>query len=138
MRKLGGFTLIELLVVIAIIGILSTVAIINLESAKRKAKLVTAQNAMVSIMPGILICAEDAKPLKSNGGYCVPPNQTWVPGTPICDNSKTMWPTLPDGFTVGSCWSTDIENLIFSYSAFYSGTPISITCDRTGCKINNY
>ncbi|MBU0707789.1 prepilin-type N-terminal cleavage/methylation domain-containing protein [Patescibacteria group bacterium] len=35
-KHVGGFTLIELLVVIAIIGLLSTMAIVSLESARAK------------------------------------------------------------------------------------------------------
>ncbi|MFA5021899.1 MAG: type II secretion system protein [Patescibacteria group bacterium] len=38
MRKKQGFTLIELLVVIAIIGLLSTLAVVSLNSARQKAR----------------------------------------------------------------------------------------------------
>ena len=38
MRKQKGFTLIELLVVIAIIGLLSTLAVVSLNSARQKAR----------------------------------------------------------------------------------------------------
>jgi len=38
MRKYNGFTLIELLVVIAIIGILASIAVANLNSARNEAK----------------------------------------------------------------------------------------------------
>lgn len=138
MKKLGGFTLIELLVVIAIIGILSTVAIINLESAKRKAKLVTAQNAMVSIMPGILVCSEDGQDLKSNGGYCFGSYTMWLENTPICDGSKTMWPDLPDGIDPLACLSIDIEDLNFLYVANYVDASTYIICDKTGCRTASY
>ena len=50
-----GFTLVELLVVIAIIGILSSVAVINLNSARDKAKEAAVLGWLDSIQAEILL-----------------------------------------------------------------------------------
>lgn len=138
MKNKKGFTLVELLVVIAIIGILSTVAVINLNLAREKARIAAAQDSMSSILPAIVLCADEGENLKSNGGYCVPPNQAWLPNTPICDGSDVNWPVLPDGFTPGNCWSTDIDNLVFSFTAFEVGGPGTIQCTKDGCVANGF
>ena len=51
-----GFTLVELLVVIAIIGILSSVAVVNLNSARDKAKEAAALATGSSILPLVAMC----------------------------------------------------------------------------------
>ena len=51
-----GFTLAELLVTIAIIGILATVAVVNLNSARDKAKLAAVTAQMNSVIPLIQLC----------------------------------------------------------------------------------
>ena len=83
-----GFTLVELLVVIAIIGILSSVAVVNLNSARDKARFAAAQATVSQLATPIIMCLD--------GGH-----QITVPavngGDLICetdDDVNTKWPPL--------------------------------------------
>jgi prepilin-type N-terminal cleavage/methylation domain-containing protein len=59
MKKQRGFTLIELLVVIAIIGMLSSVVLVSLNSARAKARDATRQEDIKTIEQALLIYYND-------------------------------------------------------------------------------
>lgn len=88
-----GFTLIELLIVIAIIGIISTVAIINLNRSKEKAEEANLLQTMAIIQRAATICMYDNRDLLCNGAYCTG-QQSSVPisGQILCAGSKNNWP----------------------------------------------
>lgn len=80
-RKIKGFTLIELLVVIAIIGILSSVVLASLNTARNKARAVATKVTVRSLQPSITLCNDATLALATN------------PGDPICSGGANI-PTI--------------------------------------------
>ena len=127
-RNNRGFTLIELLVVIAIIGILSSVVLASLNSARVKARIASAQQTLRSIQAGALICINDGLAV---GSLVVPSSTNNGGGAAICTGSTTNWLALPTGwvYTLGTI--SDITAGTFSYSA--TGDSKIVTCTQASC-----
>ncbi|MBI3305786.1 type II secretion system protein [Candidatus Nomurabacteria bacterium] len=78
-QALGGFTLIELLVVVAIIGILSSVVLTSLSSARQKANVAATASDLRQIVTALSLYQND-----NNGSYpCF--DHTWD------DTKETQW-----------------------------------------------
>jgi len=104
-----GFTLVELLVVIAIIGILSTVAIVNLNSSRERAKEAVALQSIASYTTAAILCDNEGSKMTFpiNWG----PPMTYLGGQ-FCEVDINIdWPTpaeLPEGYNL--MYSTDIND----------------------------
>ena len=147
MKNKQGFTLVELLVVIAIIGILSTVAIVNLNSARDKARAASVQSAMSQLTSAAILCHDDLQNLTENGALVAPVVCTGAAGdqpvenTTVCEQDYTdaTWPDLPVGWIYEDNCASDYTASTWSFTAC-EGTLVTctaggrtVTCSNTGC-----
>ena len=120
-----GFTLIELLVVIAIIGILSSVVIASLSSARLRANDTAAYASANEILKMIAACAID-------GGKITVPDSTTAPTNSLCTlgASYGTWPKPMSGWALNQGITTTGEsNLLginrvsgnFTHTTMYCG-----------------
>lgn len=148
-RESNGFTLIELLVVIAIIGILSSVVLASLTSARKKGRVAAAQSTMKGIQTGGAMCTNElpvqaiaAPTMTRNGGLGA-----------LCAGNPTAYSQLPVGWiycdatsVAGAGTATACNNsalnapfiqtsgVSFRVSAYSSVDLITlITCTEMGC-----
>ena len=141
MKNKKGFTLVELLVVIAIIGILSSVAVVNLNSARSKAKQAAALASISGLGPAIILCLDSTGTTNIDSSNAL---NTGNIGGSICSGTAvdTVWPAIKDsgyrynnngaGVGISSTQSTGV----YSIKIFNTTTGISnITCSNTGCVV---
>lgn len=124
MKNKKGFTLVELLVVIAIIGILSTVAVVNLSAARDKARAAAGLAWGSSLSPSAILCGDES-------GATI---DVYGAGNPFCSvDVAGDWPEIPSAYTdvfigdsdaTDGTWNIDLVGLAGH----------CITCDNTGCS----
>jgi prepilin-type N-terminal cleavage/methylation domain-containing protein len=136
-----GFTLVELLVVIAIIGILSSVAVINLNSARDKAKEAAVLGWLDSIQAEILLCLDNGNELLCDDEGVMPCTDVGVPTgvndpTPICDGSSVVWLDIDNEYSdwsYDSVFTSSSSDMTWVTSA--SNLTRNIRCTENGCVV---
>jgi prepilin-type N-terminal cleavage/methylation domain-containing protein len=138
-----GFTLIELLVVIAIIGILSSIALVNLNSARVKARIASAEGTMGSLVSAVVLCQDQPSTIMCNtasGAVCgsaAGADSTPSAGQNICASANAgvgTWPTLPANWSYGTNADDQVSGQANTFIFSATGDSVTITCTENGCS----
>jgi uncharacterized RDD family membrane protein YckC len=119
-------------VMIAIVGIIASIMLISLSSARDKAQDASVKATIASTVPIAILCMDD-------GSNILSPKEN----APICKTDKEhMWPSFDGNGSWGELIDGNVADGTFAYTAYYGDTKVTCTekmCDFDGKMPNgNY
>ena len=109
MRIQKAFTLIELLVVVSLIGILATLVIANMNSARERARDATRKSDLRNIQTALRLYYNDNSSYPTKATFDAALGATWLPymnllpNDPLTSQSYTYTYTDSDNYTLFAC-----------------------------------